>query len=49
MWNFWELCNEVLDCIEGNSYIENKKDHKEYLKLNPFVAKKKFIMHLITQ
>ena len=41
--NFWELSNEVLDRIEGNNYIENKKVHNEYLKLNPFVAKKKFI------
>ena len=39
----WELSNEVLDRIEGNNYIENKKVHNEYLKLNPFVAKKKFI------
>ena len=37
--NFWELSNEVLDRIEGN----NKKVHNNYLKLNPFVAKKKFI------
>ena len=35
--------NEVLDRIEGNNYIENKKVHNEYLKLNPFVAKKKCI------
>ena len=28
---------------EGNNYIENKKVHNEYLKLNPFVAKKKLI------
>ena len=41
--NFWELSNEVLDRIEGNNYIENKKVHNEHLKLNPFVAKKKFI------
>ena len=34
--------NDVLDRIEGNNYIENKKVHNEYLKLNPFVAKKKF-------
>ena len=40
--NFWELSNEVLDRI-GNNYIENKKVYNEYLKLNPFVAKKKFI------
>ena len=41
--NFWELSNEVLDRIEGNNYMNNKKVHKEYFKLNPFVAKKKFI------
>ena len=41
--NFWELSNEVLDRIEGNNYIENKKVHNYYLKLNPFVAKKQFI------
>ena len=28
---------------QGLNYIENKKVHNEYLKLNPFVAKKKFI------
>ena len=40
---FWELSDEVLGRIEGNSYLENKLVHNEYLKLNPFVAKKKFI------
>ena len=34
---------EVLKRIEGNDYIENKEKHNEYLKLHPFVAKKKFI------
>ena len=39
----WEL-SEVLGHIEGTSYLENKVVHiNEYLKLNPFVAKKKFI------
>ena len=41
--NFWELSGEVLKRIEGNDYIENKEKHNEYLKLHPFVAKKKFI------
>ena len=41
--HLWELSNEVLDRIEGYIYIENKKVHNEYLNLNPFVAKKKFI------
>ena len=40
---FWELSNEVLRRIEGPSYLENKLAHNEYLQLNPFVAKKKFI------
>ena len=41
--NFWELSGQVLKRIEGNDYIENKEKHNEYLKLHPFVAKKKFI------
>ena len=41
--NFWELSNKVLDRIEGNNYIEKNKVYNEYSKLNPFVAKKKFI------
>ena len=38
--NFWELSNEVLDRIEGNNYIENKKVHNEYLKLNHLLQRK---------
>ena len=38
-----EESGEVLKRIEGNDYIENKEKHNEYLKLHPFVAKKKFI------
>ena len=41
--NFWELSKEVLDRIEGHNYLVNKEIHNEYLKLNPFVARKKFI------
>ena len=41
--NFRELSNEVLDHIEGNTYIENKKVHNEYLKLNPFKLKLIFL------
>ena len=41
--NFWELSNEVLNRIESSNYLENKLKHNEYLKENPFVAKKKFI------
>ena len=37
------MVNEVLNRIESNNYIENKKVHNEYLKLNPFVARKKLI------
>ena len=34
--NFWDqVSNEVLDRIEGNNYVENKKVHNEYLKLRP--------------
>ena len=40
---FWELANEVLQRIEGSGYLENKLVHNEYLKLNPVVAKNKFI------
>ena len=41
--HFWGLTMEVLDRIEGDKYIENKNLHNEYLILNPFVVKKKFI------
>ena len=40
---FWEVSRDVLQRIEGPSYLENKLVHNEFLKLNPFVAKKKFI------
>ena len=35
--------DEVLNRIEAGSYLENKIRHNEFLKDNPFVAKKKFI------
>ena len=41
--NFWDISFEVLSRIEGPSYLDNKKKHNDYLRLNPFVAKKKFI------
>ena len=41
--NFWEISDEVLNRIEGVSYLENKLKHNTYLKDNPIVAKKKFI------
>ena len=41
--HFWELSFEVLNRIESNNYLLKKESHNEYLKLNPYVAKKKFI------
>ena len=41
--NYWDLSYEVLNCIEDNSYVDNKQLFNEYLKDNPFVAQKKFI------
>ena len=33
----------MLSRIEGQGYLENKAIHNEYLKINPFAARKKFI------
>ena len=41
--NYSDLSYEVLNCIEDNSYLDNKQLFNEYLKDNPFVAQKKFI------
>ena len=41
--NYWEISDEVLNRIEAGSYLENEIRHNEFLKDNPFVAKKKFI------
>ena len=41
--HFWEVSFKVLDRIENNNYLLNKEKHNSYLKLNPYVAKKKFI------
>ena len=41
--NFWEVSDIVLSKIEGPSYISNKAKHNEYLKRNPYAAKKRFI------
>ena len=41
--NYWECSNEVLSRIECGDYLRNKEQHNEYLKLNKFAAKKKFI------
>ena len=44
MGHFWELSGEVLiKRNQGNNYIFNKEIHNEYLKANPFIAKKGFI------
>ena len=44
--NFWELSDAVLIHIEGANYADNKSSHNEFLKRNPYVAKRKFInMH----
>ena len=44
--NSWELSDAVLSCIEGTNYADNKSSHNEFLKKNPYVAKRKFIkMH----
>ena len=44
--NFWELSDAVLSHIEGANYADNKSSHNEFLKRNPYVAKRKFInMH----
>ena len=38
------LCSsEVLSRIECGEYLQNKEKHNSYLKLNKFVAKKRFI------
>ena len=41
--NFWEISDIVLSKIEGPGYINNKTKHNEYLKKNPYAAKKLFI------
>ena len=41
--NFWDVSDEVLFRIERPGYLENKASHNEYLKRNPFAARKKFI------
>ena len=44
--NFWELSDAVLSCIEGSNYADNESSHNEFLKRNPYMAKRKFInMH----
>ena len=44
--NFWELSDAVLSHIEGANYVDNKSSHNEFLKRNPYVAKRKFMnMH----
>ena len=41
--NYWDISDEVLSRIEGPNYVDNKKKHNAYLKMKPFVARKKFI------
>ena len=38
--NFWDVSDSVLPKIEGPSYLENKATHNNYLKINPYAAKK---------
>ena len=41
---FWNVLNEVLGKIERTNHVINKEfKHNEYLKLNPRVAKKRYI------
>ena len=40
---FWRVSTIVLSKIESDGYLENKRKHNDYLKNNPFVAKKLFI------
>ena len=41
--NFWDVSDEVLSRIEGPGYLANKAKHNEFLRLRPYIAKKKFI------
>ena len=41
--HFWEVSDTVLSKIEGPNYISNKVKHNDYLKENPYAAKKLFI------
>ena len=41
--NFWDASYDVLSRTEGRGYLENKASHNEYLKRNPFAARKKSI------
>ena len=41
--NFWYISKLVIDKIEGNNYLANKEKFNQYLRDNPFVAKRKGI------
>ena len=41
--NYWEVSYLILDKIEGPNYLSNKEKHNQFLKSNPWVAKKRFI------
>ena len=43
VFHFWNVSNEVIERIEGPSYVSNKIRHNEYLLSHPFVAKNRFI------
>ena len=40
---FRNVSYEVLERIEGASYISNKEKHNDYIWFHPYVAKKRFI------
>ena len=41
--NFWEVSTTIIDKIETESYLLNRSSQVEYLKSNPYIAKKKGI------
>ena len=38
--NYWEVSDILLSKIEGSNYLENKKRHIDYLRQNPYAARK---------
>ena len=46
--HYWEVSYQVLDKIEGGDYLSNKMEHNEYLRLNPYVARKKGVNLKVT-
>ena len=41
--NYWDVSDTVLEKIEGPSYLKGKEKHNEYLRNNPWVARKRGI------